>query len=293
MSSSESTALKDIDKPHYNYLQAFYMSFYSSRLYVDVGKRWRKFGLLYLLMVIAIAVLPFAVRIMHDFSGFFNNELLLPLKKMPLVTVQNGQISYDGVMPYFAKNKQGQVVTIVDTTGNTNETAISKFPQLRVLITKNQFIYWPPSPTFFFAEPTNTVSIQPITQRLDKNMNDVFDGEKWIRSSGVKKVFYLSVAIIYPSLVLILYSMYLVAVLVFAMMAQFIVNLFLKFSLTYPQACRLLAVSGTPHILVLFAIIALNWIFFGVGFVLFLFFAVYFTFAVLSLKKASNKLVRL
>ncbi len=46
--------LKPIDAPAYGYWKALYMSFYSTRLYVDVGKRWRGIGLLYLLFFVVV-----------------------------------------------------------------------------------------------------------------------------------------------------------------------------------------------------------------------------------------------
>jgi len=289
--NNQSTSLTDIDKPHYNYWQAIVLSFYSSRLYVDVGKRWRKLGAGYLLLVIALASIPFALRIMYDFRVFFTNQLIIPLEKMPLLTIQNGIVSYDGTMPYFGKNQQGQVITIVDTTGQITENATAKYPQLRVLITKNQFIYWSPPPTFFFSHDPQNTHTSPVVQTLDKNMNDVFDGSKWIRSSGINKVYFLSMFIIYPSVLLIFYVFYQIFILVFAMMAQLLVSLFLKFTVTYPQACRLLTVSATPQIFVLLVFMSLDWVFPGAGFILLLLLALYFTYAAVSLKRASNKMV--
>lgn len=289
--STESSSLAEVDKRHYNYWQALVMSFYSNALYVDVGKRWRKLAIGYLLLALALASIPFSLRIMYDFRQFYREQLLAPLEKLPLLTVQNGEVSYDGPMPFFGKNNKGQIVTIVDTTGSINEKSIAQYPQLGVLITKNQFIYWAPSPTFFFAETVHVEPAEPIVQRLDPAMNDVFDGSKWIESSGIKKVYYLSQFIIYPSVLFIMFSLYLVSALVFAMMVQLIVNLFLKFSLTYPQACRLLIVSATPQIFVLMTFLTVNWVFPGSGMILLLLLAGYLTYAVVALKKASNKLV--
>src|SRR5476651_2545843 len=60
--AKEKNKLKLIDAPVYGYWKALYMSFYSRRLYVDIGKRWHGFGLVYLLLAIAVLSLPFALR---------------------------------------------------------------------------------------------------------------------------------------------------------------------------------------------------------------------------------------
>ena len=57
--------LKLIDAPVYRYWDALYMSFYSRRLYVDVGKRWRGLG-------ITLSSICYGCII---YSIYFKNEL--------------------------------------------------------------------------------------------------------------------------------------------------------------------------------------------------------------------------
>ena len=75
-------------------------------------------------------------------------------------------------------------------------------------------------------------------------------------------------------------------------MAQLIAKLFMKLSITYAQAFRLLVVSSTPHVLVLLLLFFLNALVNGISLVLIGLFAGYFSFAVLALKRESKRLVR-
>ncbi|HEL8434089.1 TPA: hypothetical protein U0D75_002421, partial [Legionella pneumophila] len=86
--AKEKNKLKPIDAPIYSYWQALYMSFYSKRLFVDVGKRWRGIGLIYLLLVVAICSIPFSIRIASDFNKTFNQQIIQPLLQLPTVYVQ-------------------------------------------------------------------------------------------------------------------------------------------------------------------------------------------------------------
>ncbi|KTC69417.1 hypothetical protein Lbir_2156 [Legionella birminghamensis] len=288
--NQQNSALRDINKPHYNYWQALILSFFSNRLYVDVGKRWTGLGVLYLFIAILVFGTPFALRTTNDFNSFFNQQLLTPLRELPPITIQNGQVSTDKPMPYEIKNQQGQVVSVIDTTGTVTGRS-EKYPYLTTLISKNQLSYWPPSPQFFFMNQAQPQSDQPIVQIFPPQMNEIFVGSKWIESSGIGTVKYLSLIIIYPTVILIFFVMFLTFFLVFGMIGQLVSKLFYKLDLTYPQSCRLLAVAATPAIAILLLILAINLPVPGFGVVIIIALAFYFSFAVISLRNESKKLV--
>lgn len=283
-------ALRDVDAPFYRYWQALYLSFFSRRLYVDVGKRWKGYGMLYLLLLMFVITLPFALRVTLDFNQFFDDQILEPMRKLPKFYVQNGKVSLDKPMPYLIKNNKGQVVSIIDTTGAITRID-DRYPALSVLVTGNQIIYRLPTPQFFFASASRQQESPIYVQELSKSMNEVFSGEVLTQSSGIEKLKTLSDATIYPTIVLMFTTIYLAFFLVFALMGQFVAKLFMKFSITYKQSCRLLIVSATPQIAALVIFLTLNWTFYGLGFFLIVLFAAYFSFAVLSLKRESQKLV--
>lgn len=288
--AEQKKSLRKIDAPFYGYWQALVLSFFSRRLYVDVGKRWSGLGIIYLLLAIFIFSIPFSLRIILEFNQFFEQEIIEPLKQLPPIVIQNGQVSFDKKMPYFVKNKSGMVVSIIDTTGTV--TTIDKtYPALTTLITKDKFFYRVPSPKFFFTKDMNQTEDAVYAQPLSKNLNQIFDGNSWVSSSGIMRVKLLSQIIIYPTIALLFFVLYLIFLLVFALMGQFIANLFFHFSISYKQSSRLLMVSATPQIAVLLLGLTFNWLFTGFGLLLIILLAAYFGFAVLSLKRESQQLV--
>lgn len=286
----KSKALRLIDAPFYNYLQAMVLSFYSAKLYVDVGKRWRGFGILYLLLLIIIVTIPFAMRMSADFNYYFDMDILQPLKKIPKMYVQNGKVSLDKPMPYLIRNERGQVVSIIDTTGRINKID-SSYPYLSTLITQDKVIYRLPKPHFFF-DSTGDQGEGPIyIQPLSPDMNQVVEGKELVTSFGIERVRLLSNLIIYPTVVLMFFVVYLIFFLALGLMAQFVAKLFLKLSISYQQACRLLMVASTPQLVVFLLFLTLNAIFYGFGLIVISILAIYFSFAVIALKRESNKLV--
>jgi hypothetical protein len=55
---------------HYGRLQAVYLSFFSGDLYRDVANNWTGIGLVYLLLLLAAAWLPSAVRTFTGLKAF-------------------------------------------------------------------------------------------------------------------------------------------------------------------------------------------------------------------------------
>lgn len=283
--------LRPIDKPFYHYWQALYLSFFSSRFYVDVGKRWKGFGVLYLFFLLCIAALPISLRVGVDFNRFFNERIIGPLLNLPPLIIQEGKLSFDKPMPYFIKDDTGQVTSIIDTTGTVKDMDAGIYPNLAVLFTKDKVFYRFPAPQFFFSSPA-TMKASPIyMQPLSERSNEIFDGKRWAQSPEIRRTKLISAALIYPTMVTVFFSMYLTLLLVFSLMAQFIAKYILKYSLNFKQACRLLIVSATPHIIVLLFLLTLHGVFPGLGIVLLALLAAYYSFAVLALKRDGSKLV--
>ena len=75
MRNKKQHQIKLIETPVYSYWSALYMSMFSSRLYVDVCKRWRGFGLLYFFLFTSLAAIPVSIQLIHDFSKSYKNEI--------------------------------------------------------------------------------------------------------------------------------------------------------------------------------------------------------------------------
>lgn len=284
-------SMRVIDAPMYSYWRAIYMSFYSSRLYVDVAKRWQGFGILYLLLVIAIASIPLSARIIYDFNRYFDEQMILPLTKLPPLYVQNGGVVFDKPMPYLIKNKTGAIVAIVDTTGKIKNMD-NVYPQLTVLITKDKLYFRPPKFHLFFDTPTPTKSEDTFVQPLDKSSNEVFDAKAWIASSGIMTLKFMTELFVYPLVMTFLFGLYVVFMLALAFIGQLFAQIIFKFKIPYKMAARVLLVASTVQITVFFILLTTSVVFSGTGLLYMVLLAVYFNYGILCVKRESNKMVR-
>lgn len=284
--------VRHIEKPIYHYWQAFYFSFFSSKLYVDVGKRWKGFGILYLFLIIALISIPFALRFTLDYNRYFDKQMLLPLKKIPLLYIQNGKVIFDYPMPYRVKNHLGQDITIIDTTGKITRIDYTN-PFLSVLITQDKLIYRVPAPQLFLSKEPQKVNVPIYEHTLSKNINEAFNGESWVKASRVLRVKYLFDVILYPSIVVVFLFIYLTAGFVFSFMGQLIAQLFFRVYLTYKQSCRLLFVAATPQLIIFSIALTSNAPNHGFGLFSLILLFLYYCFGVLSLKRDSNRLASL
>lgn len=282
------SGLKTIDSPLYSYLEALYLSFYSQPLYVDVSKRWRGFGFLYLLLVVAILCIPLTIQAIQAFNKYFEDELIYPLKNIPTLYIRNGEVSMDYLEPYFVKNKKGQPVVMIDTTIKNDEFP-EEYPSLNLLITKNKVMIRTPDPfaTMDYKNMRDNVYIQNI----DENTNEVFSGKKWVESAGLFKLKYISMSLIYPTMVAGFFVRLAIFLLILGLLGQLFAKVFHHIKLTYRESCRLLAVSATPLflIVILTYFTGINFYFLSIVFLAIL--AGYYFYAVLAVKRDRGKVV--
>lgn len=289
---TKTTELKPIDKPSYRYWDALYRSFYSKNLYVDVGKKWKGLGLLYLLLVIALLSIPLAIKLSMDIKTAFNDMLYDPLVKTPILYIQNGQLSFDKPMPYLVKNNKGKVVLIIDTTGSVN-TFTTKYPDLSILINKDKLSYLIPIPKLptiagLGSSATQQKSV-PFVQSFGKAANEVFDGKRLVESHSISWLQIVIQWMTYPMVVAAFFSIFIIMFLVLAMMGQVLASVFFSFSLSYFTACRLLCVSSTPMLVFLIGTMTFHIIFNGMGIVLLGLLFVYYSLALFYMKQESRK----
>lgn len=279
-----------IDKPLYSYWQALYLSLFSRRLYIDVAKRWRGYGLLYLLLVVAIACIPLSARIIYNFNHYFDEQMLSPLKKLPVLYIQNGKVQFDKPMPYFIKNKQGKIVVIIDTTGaitGMNEM----YPDLTILITKDTIIFRPPKFQLYLAKPQDLKGENVYAQRLNKESNEVFDAKQWIKTSGINHVKWVAEVLVYPLVTGFAFGMDIVILFFFSLIGQLLSIIVFKYKISFKESCRLFLVAATAQVAVVFIFLAANITLSGIGYFFLVLSFVYYCFAVLSVRRESQKMV--
>lgn len=281
--------LKRMKDSIYSYRQALYMAFYSRRLYVDVVKRWRGFSFKYLLLLIMIATIPLSGRIIYKFNQALNEQMIEVINKLPPLEIHNGELIFDKPMPYFIKNKAGSVAIIIDTTGKVTKIDQS-YPELMMLITKNNLYFQPPN-VYLFPMSDGLKSPSVTVEPLD-GMNEIFVGKEWIQTSGVLNLKWIGSALVYPIIVPLLFGMIATLSLVFTMLAQGVAWVIFKTKLSFKETCRLIIVASTAQALTSFLLLAFDFTFPGMQMMCGMMTFVYFSFAVLSVRRESNQLVR-
>lgn len=292
VNKKEKKGLKPIDSPVYRYWSALWMSFYSRRLYVDVGKRWKGLGLLYLLLVIAVFSIPFFCRMTVSLNQSFKEQIMDPLLKIPVFYIQNGAVVFDKPMPYLIDNDKKQTVVIIDTTGKVNNFS-DEYPYLTILINKDRISFKIPSPQLFTMsnQPLPNKG-RPIVQPFDKGANLVFDGKKLVEQNSVTGLEYASQVMLYPIIAGIFFSIFIVFFSVLALLGQTFSGIFFSFKINFSTSSRLLIVSGTPMLLLLFIMLTFNSIFQGLGVILFLLLIAYYSYALYALRAESRRIVK-
>lgn len=287
---SKEKQLKPIDKPVYGYFSALYKSFYSRRLYVDVGKRWKGFGIVYLLLALSILTIPFFIRMSFSLNQTFQEQITEPLLQIPVFYIQNGKVNFDKPMPYLIKNKKNQVAVVIDTTGKVNEFT-DVYPYMSILINKDRISLRIPSPELFNLAQQTPSKGTPIVQPFSEGSNLVFNGRDLVEQNSVLGLKYASQAMLYPILVGMFFSIFIVFFLVFALLGQTFSGIFFSFKVTFATSCRLLIVAGTPMLLLLLLMLTLNTVFQGLGVVLFFLLTAYYSFALHALRAESRQVV--
>lgn len=287
------TNLNAVDRRIYSYWQALYLAFFSSRLYVDVGKRWRGFGLSYLLLVISLAAIPLGLKSIRMFDEYYTQQLIEPIKKIPTFEVVRGRLVFPFFMPYFVKNQQNEEVIIIDDKPNLTEINYI-YPHWMMFITTDRLYIRLPHLSFIPHEimPTwsnynsNNVSMQMFTHIP----HAVFNSEAWTEHTNMALTKRYMLISIYPTLIFLLFGFFSILLWLMTVLGKAFTTTLFKFKIGFKRAFRLMVVSSSSVIGLFIMSLSLGR-FPLEGLYLLIVIVMYFFFAVLSLKKESTNMV--
>lgn len=95
-------------------------SFFSKELYVDVGLYWKGVNFLYLLLLLAVCLIPVMISIHLGITDFVNDEAPAIVNQVPEITIIDGQVSIEETQPYYVrKPDSNELLAVIDTTGQT------------------------------------------------------------------------------------------------------------------------------------------------------------------------------
>ena len=234
------------------YFKTLGAAFFSSSLYVRVVKHWHGLGMGYFLFVIILGAIPLSVRMNIELNQFFKDKILFPIQSIPLLRIEHGELIYHQPMPDLIKNKNRDVVSIIDTTGAVFAMS-SAYPELTMLITKNKIDFRPPSYKQFLGFTKNSMNNPIYTHTFDKELSGYISGQEWLHSSGILRLNTVIQIFILPLIILFYFFIFAVTLLLLSSIVQLYSDIFFNLQLSFKASCRLLSVAVTPALVVFFS----------------------------------------
>lgn len=123
----------------YNYLQAWLLSFYSTKFYRDVGQNWRGTGLLYLFLLLSVCLGVLCLAQQRIVKEFINQVGLPIVAQLPDLQIKQGILHVQPSGTHIVVNPlTEQRLIVIDTTHTFTHL---KQAQAALLITPNHYIY--------------------------------------------------------------------------------------------------------------------------------------------------------
>lgn len=101
----------------YPFYSALWNGFYNKHFYAHVALHWRGAGFAYLLLAVAVALVPMMVMFQVVISTFLRDEVPYVLEQMPEITIENGAASVEVEEPYVIYAPDKTPLMVIDTGG--------------------------------------------------------------------------------------------------------------------------------------------------------------------------------
>jgi len=278
------------EAPHYKARQAFYLAFFSKDLYIDVIKRWRGLGVFYFFIMISVMALPLSIQLMGKLNQAIEAHFLMPIKRLPPLSIRSGEVIFHSPMPYLIKDDDGEVISIIDTEGHINQLPARRYPFASILITKhNVHFNFRLLDLLHVPEEKQPESKDNMISLAEVGNQDFF-AAAWLESSHVKRSKIVLVMLIYPMVVIFNALFFMTILLSVSLFAQFAARMAFKVRLSFSEASRLLFVAVTPLTLICSILVLFHKTFPKQEVICIAFLAMYFSFGVLSYRR-SHKMV--
>lgn len=254
----------------YNYLQAIFMSFYSRRLYRDVGENWGAGVFLYLLLLLAICGGITIYYIQHKMNYLLaTNNGDVYVQQMPqAIHIKNGMIETSENRPYIIKDPETkETLVVIDTTGQY--TTLEK-AQADILVTRDSILY--------NDTPKDRVTIQRIPEKLVMDITPSVVQDKILRFGNWIWVLLFPFVLIFSFLYRIVQSLF------YAIIGK-IFAVLLNVPLPYVRVFKLAMVAVTPAIVLG---TALEWLRVGINHQTALFFALSMLYLIFAVRANKN-----
>ncbi len=102
--------------------EVLWLSFFSRSVYCDVAQRWTGIGARYLVLLVTLSWIPFAIAAQRELSNFGNEWVAELFAEAPTITIRHGVVSVDPPGRHEIRNpRTGSVVGVIDVDGDLND----------------------------------------------------------------------------------------------------------------------------------------------------------------------------
>lgn len=208
------------------------LSFFSKELYIDVGQNWKGVNFLYLLLLLAVCLIPAMINLHRGISNFVNNEAPAIVNQVPEITITDGQVSIKETQPYYIKDPDSdEPLAIIDTTG---EIESLEETDAFFLLTGNKVII---KESKFESRAYDLSNVKAFAVDSERITGWLHIGRKFLA------------VVLYPFALLSSYVYRIIQALIYAAIGLVFAS-FCKTTLSYASLIRLAVVAVTPSIIV-------------------------------------------
>ena len=213
-------------------LQLPFLSFFSKKLYRDVGQNWKGANIAYLFILLAICWVPVTLQLRREVVQSLGSNQSLLLNQIPDIHIKNGRVEMNQKKPYPIKNLSGKTVAIIDTTGSMNYIADNN---VKVLLTEDKII---------FRRGQNQFKTLSLAQIGELHLNKEVVAE-WLQTTqgALTPLSY--------GLLLLLSCIFTVFVVLMAAVTGWILSPALHSALKFAGVMRVAAAAATPAIILI------------------------------------------
>lgn len=222
----------------YNILHLPIMSFFSKRLYRDVGQNWKGANMSYLFLLLAICWIPPTLSLRKDMIQSLEGNQVQLINQLPDIRITDGQVSIDQKEPYHIK-KNGETVAIIDTTGSMNYIDDAN---VMALLTENELI---------IRRGKNQFNTLDLSKVADFHINKHI-ANQWIQTTKN------SLAPLSYGLFLLLSYIFTVLLMLLVAIVGLILSSAMHSSIQFAGILRIAAAAATPSIILISLSIALG-----------------------------------
>jgi len=230
----------------YNLIHLPLFSFFSKRLYREVGQNWKGANFAYLFLLLAICLLLPTLTMRDNLLQSLESGQVGFLNQIPDIHIKNGHVMVDQNQPLYIRSENGTPLAIVDTTGSMNYIDDAS---VFVLLTESKLIIRRGGNQF------NTLDLAQVT---DFRFNSQI-AAGWIQNAKQ------SLAPLSYGIFLLLSYIFTVLVMLLIAIVGLILSSIIHASLNFSGILRLAAAAATPSIILICISAALGYAISGVA----------------------------